>query len=141
VPRENYLGIDYGKSKIGVAIAPEGLLATGFSVVPNDRNFVPNLQKLVRDNEIQNIVVGLPLSLNGSRSASTQAAQEFTAKLREAFPDQNIATYDERLTTQEAKRNVPSGTPDDAEAARIILQGFLDKQRKDEQGKRKNILP
>jgi len=81
------------------------------------------------------MVVGLPISMDGRQSASTRAAQEFTAKLRRAFPNQNIFTYDERLTTQEAKRNVPSRTPDDAEAARIILQGFLDKQRKG-----KNIL-
>jgi putative Holliday junction resolvase len=135
VPRENFLGIDYGKSKIGVAIAPEGLLATGLSVIPNDRNFIPSLQKIVQDSEIKNMVVGLPISMDGRQSASTRAAQEFTAKLRRAFPNQNIFTYDERLTTQEAKRNVPSRTPDDAEAARIILQGFLDKQRKG-----KNIL-
>lgn len=134
MPKANYLGIDFGKSKIGLAIAPEGILAMGLSVVPNNLNFFSALEKLIEDNDIQNIVLGIPISMDGKESASTQTAQEFEAKLRNVFPSQNIFTYDERLTTKEAKRNLPSRKPDDAEAARIILQGYLDKQ------KTKNIL-
>jgi putative holliday junction resolvase len=128
VPKANYLGIDFGNSRIGIAIAPEGILAMGILVIPNDRDLFPALEKLIEENNIQNIVLGIPISMNGKVSASTRAAQEFAVELKKYFPNQYIFTYDERLTTQEAKRNVSSREPDDAEAARIILQGYLDKQ-------------
>jgi len=125
----NYLGIDFGKKKIGIAIALEGRLATGLFIMPNVQEFFSALGKLIEENDIQSLVVGTPVSLNGQESDSTRSALEFTARLRENFPAQHIYSYNERLTTQEAKRNLPSRKPDDAEAARIILQGFLDKQK------------
>jgi len=125
----NYLGIDYGKSKIGLAFAPKGLLATGFLILPNDKNFLVNLRKIIQENDIRGIVIGMPLSMNGQISLSTKNALRFIAGMRKNFSGQKVFTYDERLSSKEAKRNLPSSKFDDAEAARIILQGFLDKQK------------
>lgn len=124
---DNYLGIDYGKSKIGLAFAPEGILAVGLIIVPNDKNFSTKLKETIEKNQISKIVVGIPISMNGGESISTKNALNFVAKLAKDFPEQQILTYDERLTSMEARKNLPKNRPDDAEAARIILQGFLDK--------------
>lgn len=125
----NYLGIDYGKNKIGIAIAPEGILAVGHSIIYNDKNLIENLAHIISSNEIETIVVGLPISMSGKKSASTDLTLEFIEKIKKIFPTNKVFSYDERMTSQEAKRNISSRKQDDAEAARIILQGFLDKQR------------
>lgn len=126
---DNFLGIDFGKKKIGIAIALEGVLATGLSIVPNDKIFIQYLTKLIKENNIKKIVIGTPVSMNGGTSLSTESALQFASIIRKQFPDVKVFTYDERLTSKEARRNLPSRKPDDAEAARIILQGFLDKQK------------
>jgi len=125
----NYLGIDFGKKKIGIAIAMQGILATKLSILLNDKNFFPKLTKMLAEHEITSVVVGIPISMNGKISESTDSALEFVSVIRNKFPDKKIFTYDERLTTKEARKNLPSRSLDDAEAARIILQGFLDKQK------------
>jgi len=111
-------------------------------VVPNNRDFFPKLKAILNGQDVKNVVIGVPFSMDGSESESTKATREFISNIKEAFPERNIFTYDERLTTQEAKRNLSSpcpsgrrGKPNDAEAARIILQGFLDKQKNDRKGK------
>jgi len=132
----NYLGIDFGKKKIGIAIALQGILATRLSIIPNDKNFFAELMKIMQKHDITNVVVGIPISMSGGFSDSTESALEFVSAIRNKFPDKKIFTYDERLTTKEARKNLPSRSLDDAEAARIILQGFLDKQKNTQ---RKNI--
>lgn len=126
---ENYLGIDFGKSKIGVAIAPEGILAVGFSIVANDKNFYAKLKEIIEENSIKNVVIGIPISMDGGKSDSTKRALEFVSEIKRRFSDLEIFTYDERMTSREARKNLPKRKPDDAEAARIILQGFLDKSK------------
>jgi len=125
----SYLGIDFGKKKIGIAIAPEGILAVGYSIVYNDKSLIENLANIISSNEIGVIVVGLPISMSGKKSASTDLTLEFIEKIEKIFPNQKIFSYDERMTSQEARKNLPSQKFDDIEAARIILQGFLDKQK------------
>lgn len=127
---ENYLGIDFGKSKIGIAIALEGILASPLSILANDKEFLPKLKKIIEENQIQNIVIGVPLSMDGSQSQSTENALKFVEDMKMNFPSQNIFTYDERLTSKEARKNLQENKAlDDAEAARIILQGYLDRQK------------
>lgn len=137
----NLLGIDYGKSKIGLALAPKSLLAFQLKILPNDNNFLEELVQTVKGNKIDKIVVGLPFNMDGTKSKETKEAERFVQKLRGKFAELSIATYDERLSTVEAKKNLSGkysrlrqgiwrGEADDAEAARIILQGYLDKRRK-----------
>ena len=134
--KENYLGLDFGKSKIGISIAPDGIIATGFSILPNDKNFFGELGKIISSQDVGTIIVGLPLSMEGGFSASTRTVTKFISEVQKKFPAKKIFTYDERLTSREAQKNLPKRTPDDAESARIILQGFLDKQK----NTKRNIL-
>ena len=126
----NLLGIDYGKSKIGIALAPKSLLALKLKVLTNDDNFFKELARIIQENEVDKIVVGLPLNMDGTKSKETKEAEEFAEKLQEKFTKLRVVTYDERLSTVEAKKNLPGKLPDDTEAARIILQGYLDKRKK-----------
>lgn len=125
----NYLGIDYGKKKIGLALAPGGILATGYKRVFNNENLFSTLKKTISDQEIKFIVVGLPLNMNGTVSQSTKNTLDFVNALTREFPDLKVFTYDERLSSKEARRVFPSQKTDDIEAARIILQGYLDKEK------------
>jgi len=125
----NYLGIDYGKKKIGIAIAPDGILAVGLLTLKNSKNILTELRRIIEENSVKIIVVGLPLSMNGDYSPATKTTLNFISKVRREFPDGKVFSYDERLTSQEAKRNLPPRAPDDSESARIILQGFLDSQK------------
>ena len=120
------LGIDYGTSKIGLAISPDGKIAFSFDILSNNGVFFSILEKLIKDNEVEKIVVGLPISMSGNPSAQTKIVEGFIEQLKKKT-NIPIEKYDERLTSTEAKRNLPPKVKDDAEAARIILQGYLDK--------------
>ncbi|HEX5368457.1 MAG TPA: Holliday junction resolvase RuvX, partial [Dehalococcoidia bacterium] len=103
------------------------------------------LRALARDEEVAEIVVGLPLSMSGEDSAQTQRARDFAAELerRLGLP---VHLWDERLSTQEALRltsnegrsaggrrgrgrATPPAADTDALAASIILQAYLDARR------------
>lgn len=124
----NFLGIDFGRKKIGFAFAPEGILATGLLILLNNKKTFSRIEELIREYDIKIIVIGLPLNMNGTTSAATKNTFKFISEIKKRFPFQKIHIYDERMTSVEARKNIPSNLPDDAEAARIILQGFLDKQ-------------
>ncbi len=125
----NFLGLDYGESKIGTAFAPGGILAVGMNILPNDGGLFESLNKVIQENEIECLVIGVPISMDGSQSIRTKATLDFIQKIKGRFPALLIETMDERLSTSEAKRNLRgSGGEDDAEAARIILQSFLDRK-------------
>lgn len=126
---KNLIGIDYGKKKIGIAFAPEGTLALGLKIIPNDRQFSSELTQIVKELQIEKFVVGIPLNMNGTKSPQTLKALVFVNKLKQEFPKISVSLYDERLTSIEAKKNIAKNLLDDAEAARIILQGYIDKQK------------
>lgn len=144
------LGLDAGERRIGVAISdPDRHLAVPLRSVIADGHGgeLAALATLVHDEEVAELVVGLPLSLNGAESAQTARARAFGATLEQklALP---VHFWDERLSTQEAlhqvdhgrqrsgkrgdrpRSNQPSSTVDtDAVAASIILQAYLDHER------------
>ncbi|MBM3255857.1 MAG: Holliday junction resolvase RuvX [Candidatus Moranbacteria bacterium] len=123
--KENYLGIDFGTKKIGLALAPRGALALKFLVIPNDKDLFFKLSQIVEEHAINFVVVGKPLNMDGAESKLGSEVENFVGKLEEIIPTP-IVTYDERFSTGEAKRNLPKENLEDAEAARIILQGYLD---------------
>jgi putative Holliday junction resolvase len=144
------LGIDAGERRIGVAISdPDRHLAVPLRSVIADGHGgeLDALATLAHDEEVAEVVVGLPLSLSGGDSAQTQRARSFGATLEQrlAVP---VYFWDERLSTQEALRQVEHGrqrpgkrgerprrgpvassADTDALAASIILQAYLDHAR------------
>lgn len=134
---QRYLGVDYGKRRIGVAISdPTGLIARPLTTltVTGDNDAVTQLATLVSEHDPAGVVVGLPISMSGNRSASTGAVEGFVQKLKTAI---TVAVYleDERLSSHQAeeilhahgKRIKGNKEKIDRMAAAIILQSFLDR--------------
>ncbi len=130
-----FVGLDYGTSKIGVAI---GQLLTGTASVqapiPNQRLNVKwsCFERLYAEWYPQAWVVGVPLQLDGSRSTVTRLARRFIELLRQRF---KVPVYDadEQLTTQEAKRRIYGNFGGrgfrtcsvDSVAAKLILEAWM----------------
>ena len=95
-------------------------------------NVVEAIARLVADEEVAEVVVGLPLSMSGLESAQTVIAHEFAARLREklAIP---VTEWDERLSSVQAERQVKGGRRRtgelDSAAASLVLQAVLDRRR------------
>jgi putative Holliday junction resolvase len=139
------LGLDAGERRIGVAISdPDGSFALPLRSILVDGREFDTVDAYVRDEGIEAIVIGLPLSMSGESSTQTERARAFASKV-EARTSLPVHLWDERLSTQEAMRHAAAGddrrtgrrsrgraTPQadtDAIAASIILQAYLDSLR------------
>jgi len=128
--KKNYLGIDFGKSRIGLAIAPQGVLAFGLKIIKNDKDVFAVLRKIVEEQEIDFVVLGAPISTQGKTTQLKKEAEKFRQELAQNFPQVETKLVDERFTSSEAKKNLPTSKRQDAEAARLILQSYLDAKKK-----------
>lgn len=129
------LGIDLGSKRIGVALS-SGRLATPYEVLARSgdrRRDHQAIAALVAEAEAEVVVVGMPLSLDGSMGPAARAAAAEAAELA-ATLDVPVETYDERLTTVTADRQLMEQGLDatarrrvvDKVAASILLQAWLD---------------
>ncbi|MGA1237857.1 MAG: Holliday junction resolvase RuvX [Limisphaerales bacterium] len=130
------LALDHGTVRIGLALSdPTGSIAQpmGFwPAVPLD-DFVVKLQALMREKEVEQIIVGMPRNMDGSYGAAAQKVEEFVAVLRKAV-EVGIELWDERLTSVQANRLLIDGgvrrdkrrQKVDALAAAVLLQSYLD---------------
>ena len=123
------LALDYGRARCGCAVSdPTGVLATPIESVraPMTRRGLARLRTLVRELEVERVVVGLPLSLSGRDSAQTVETRAFAGRLAGEVPVA-VELYDERFTTRLAERM--GGTSDeDSRAAAHLLQAWLASQ-------------
>jgi putative Holliday junction resolvase len=129
------LGIDIGTVRVGVALSdPLRITAQPLVVINRKRGDIySQLVAVVDDNEVDRIVVGYPLQLDGRVGLAAQAADEFIANLeqRVSVP---IDRWDERLSTKAAERSmIEAGARRerrreniDKVAAALILQSYLD---------------
>ena len=131
------LGIDVGRARVGVARCDrDGLLATPIETLSRDDGTVAAIAAHVAELEPIEIIVGLPLSLSGADTASTQDAREVAEALAGAVAIP-IRLVDERLSTVSAQRALRdsgrstrgSRSVIDQVAAVIILQNALDSER------------
>jgi putative Holliday junction resolvase len=129
------LGIDFGASRIGVAISDElGMLAHPLETIPNNDAFLPKLQKIILEKGVLAIVVGIPRNMDGSYGPAAEKAKLFMSQLKTEFPGLQLIAWDERLTTLEAQRLLHAAGRDvkksrpviDQVAAQVILQSYLD---------------
>ena len=130
------MGVDVGDARTGVAMSDLLCSIVGSAlVVPSRRKdkAIADIAKLCKDNEVTQIVVGLPRNMDGSEGFKAQACREFADQLREAtgLP---VDMWDERLTTVQS-HNILSAhnyhgdkrkNTVDAVAASLILEGYLD---------------
>lgn len=124
------LALDYGSARCGCAISdPTGTIVTPLAVIerPATRRGMLALAELVREREVERVVVGLPLSLRGGDTAQTRETREFAQRLaRRLGDDVSIELHDERFTTRMAQRlDAPSRASEDSRAAAHILEGWM----------------
>jgi putative holliday junction resolvase len=120
------LALDYGAARTGVAVSdPTGTLARPLCVVQRAASEagLARLAELVREEQAERVVVGLPLTLRGERGAQVGETERFLEALRGVL-DVPVDTFDERFTTALAA-NGGGDTPEDARAAAHLLSSYL----------------
>jgi putative Holliday junction resolvase len=121
------VALDYGRARTGLAVSDAtGMLARPVGIVKRVRSKagLTELVRRIKELEAERVVVGMPISLNGSRGRQAGETQAFVDELRAACPVP-VETMDERFTTAMAMRL--NGTDDDAVAAAHLLKGYLDR--------------
>lgn len=126
------MGIDVGAVRIGVALS-EGTLALAHDTLAFDESAVRLLADLAADKDVGKIYVGLPLSLSGNHTKSTEMAANFASELAAQTPA-SVFVIDERLSTVSSQRLLreagksakQSKSMIDAESARAILDFALE---------------
>lgn len=118
----NYLGIDYGESKIGLAKASdEARAAIPFRTVLNTQDVIDELERIILVEGFQHIVIGYPLTLAGEAGAATRMVDAFIEKLKTLSI--SISKQDERFSTTSG---VDPHERDHAQAAALILGTYLE---------------
>ena len=127
----SYLGIDWGKSDVGLALADEETkMAFAYKTLKNDRDFLRNLAKIIAEKNVKEVVIGIPSYINRER---VEYEGETLGRIIEAKLSARVHYQNEMFTTKMAQANlIEKGVKkikryDDQEAARIILQDWLDK--------------
>jgi putative Holliday junction resolvase len=116
------MALDFGSARTGVAVSdPTGVVARPLGVV--ERANIAEIEALVREQQVEEVVVGHPLTLRGERGEQAKAAERFAKALRAAV-DVPVVLFDERFTTDLAEQS-PSSTPEDARAAAHLLSSYL----------------
>jgi len=123
-----FLGIDYGTKRIGIALSDEeGVLAFPKEILPNDARCLEKIGKIIREENINQAVIGESLDFEGEKNKISDAIEMFTEALKENFHIK-VHTQKEFLTSVEARRYSQEGQKVDASAAALILQRYLDKR-------------
>lgn len=130
------LGLDHGTRRIGVAVSDEmKMIASPLEYVPAEplSAALERLSEIVRQRDVELIVIGMPRNMDGSYGPATEKVKEFVAALQ-AKVTVPIRTWDERLTTVQAHRYMIQSAVRkrdrkqkvDQTAAAILLQSYLD---------------
>ncbi|MEG1987207.1 MAG: Holliday junction resolvase RuvX [Bacilli bacterium] len=140
-----YLGLDLGSRTLGMALSdPTGILATGYKVVRHQEDYnslIPIIADVVKEKNVSEIVLGLPKNMNNSIGEKGNLSIEFKNKLEQVLLVP-VNLEDERLTTVQASNLLIAGDTSrkkrkqviDGVAATIILQSYLDKKRRNNNG-------
>ena len=134
--KSRLLGIDPGKSRIGLAISDEDkLVSTPLKTInkKNNSNFIKDIKEIILENNIKGIIIGNPINMDGSSGPSSQSAIDFAKYISNniSIP---VCMWDERLSTEGAFNlssnldiNVSKKVEKlDQNAASFILQGAID---------------
>lgn len=132
------VGVDLGSKRVGVAVSdPSGVLASPYEVLARTGDLAQDrrrLKAIVDEVEAVLVVVGLPLSMDGSMGPAATAAVDEADRLAEVLAPVPVETFDERLTTVSADRSMMQRKMNaqarrkvvDKVAAAVMLQAWLD---------------
>lgn len=133
------MALDLGDRRVGIAMSDlMKMIANGYETYyrsGDESRDIEYIKRLVVDNNVDEVVIGLPINMDGTEGVRVEKSREFGQKLGEII-DAKIFFEDERLTTVSAERVLIEGdvrrdkrkTVIDMVAATIILQAFLDKR-------------
>ncbi|NOY55875.1 MAG: Holliday junction resolvase RuvX [Actinobacteria bacterium] len=127
------LALDYGTTRIGVAISDTLRITAQPLAVIQVEEFEERLRELIRDRDVDLVVVGLPTSLDGSEGPSAAGARRLAERVG-AITGVTVEMVDERFTTATAERVLVEGNVRrrrrrevvDKVAAAVILHGYLE---------------
>ena len=137
--KKRWMGLDYGTKTVGVAVSdPLGITAQGVETITRKSNkklrqTLARIEALVKEYQIEKIVLGLPKNMNNTLGERAEETKEFQAMLQRRT-GLEVVLWDERLTTVEAHRTLSEARVRGAQrkqyvdelAAVFILQGYLD---------------
>lgn len=133
------LGLDVGARRIGLAVSDQlGITAQGLETLhrKNKKYDLAFLNRIIRQYDVKEIVVGLPLRMSGAEGSQAEKVHAFAEDLRKHFK-LPVHLWDERLTSAEANRLLREtnlsiekrGQAVDRMAAILILQGWMESQK------------
>jgi putative holliday junction resolvase len=132
------LGLDYGEVRIGVAISDTTKTIANAKGYIDQRkaDCIEEIISILKDNDIERIVIGLPLNLKGKYTQKTREVKDFSKKLKKSISIP-VDMWDERLSTVSAERTLRESNIKakkqrnkiDSVAAQIILQNYLDSKK------------
>ena len=134
--KSRLLGIDPGGKRIGIALSDENkIVATPYTTIikENYRDLVDQIKKIVKEYDIDGIVIGNPINMDGTEGPSSQSAKDLAKNLSKDITE-NITLWDERLSSQGAfnlSNDLAINSSKkvkklDENSAQFILQGVLD---------------
>ena len=134
--KSRLIGIDPGGKRIGIALSDENkIVATPYTTIikENYRDLVDQIKKIVEEYDIDGIVIGNPINMDGTEGPSSQSAKDLAKNLSKDITE-NITLWDERLSSQGAFNlsndlSINSSKKVkklDENSAQFILQGILD---------------
>ena len=134
--KSRLIGIDPGGKRIGIALSDENkIVATPYTTIikENYRDLVDQIKKIVKEYDIDGIVIGNPINMDGTEGPSSQSAKDLAKNLSKDITE-NITLWDERLSSQGAfnlSNDLPINSSKkvkklDENSAQFILQGVLD---------------
>ena len=129
------MALDVGTKRIGIALSDYlQVIATAHSTIPRlpEKNAIDTITKLAKENRVEQIIVGVPINMDGTKGFQAQDCEEFAQKLL-GF---DIIFEDERLTSEEAENRLRSRKIDfrknkglvDMESACVILEQYLSRK-------------
>lgn len=137
--KHKILGLDVGSKTVGIAISDlMGWTAQGLDTLRINEEQedlgIDQLVKIIKDNQVGTVVIGLPKNMNNSIGFRGEASIKYKEKLQESIPSIDIVMWDERLSTMAAERSLLEADVSrqkrkkviDKMAAVFILQGYLD---------------
>jgi putative holliday junction resolvase len=139
------MGIDHGSKRIGIAISDSSAsIAFGREVIFNDKKTISVLKKLIKEEEVTEIVIGYPLNLKGEKTAQTLEVEKFEEELikqlaQAELSEVKISRWDERFTSKMAadslfesgmkKKKRQDKSNLDIISAALMLQSYLDQTK------------
>lgn len=134
-----YLAIDYGSKRIGLAYCDQSeTLCSPIKVIPSGEA-IAQILKLIEEYDIEAVVVGLPVNMDGTEGGQARETKKFTEFLREKIGEIPICFQDERLSSFDAQQrlankgltNKKNKQKLDAVAAASILEDYLEHKKSD----------